>query len=150
MNTAQRVEQLLKGTVEELGYELCDVEFLKEYGDWVLTLFIDKPDGVTIDDCERVSRTVDPILDEADPIEQQYYLSVSSLGLDRPLKKDADFQRSIGKRIEIKLFAPKDGKKEFVGELLRFDEETVVIAQKDGELSLERKSIALARPELVF
>ena len=150
MNTAQRVEQLLKGTVEELGYELCDVEFLKEYGDWVLTLFIDKPDGVTIDDCERVSRTVDPILDEADPIEQQYYLSVSSLGLDRPLKKDADFQRSIGKRIEIKLFAPKDGKKEFVGELLRFDEATVVIAQKDGELSLERKSIALARPELVF
>ena len=150
MNTAQRVEQLLKGTVEELGYELCDVEFLKEYGDWVLTLFIDKPDGVTIDDCERVSRTVDPILDEADPIEQQYYLSVSSLGLDRPLKKDADFQRSIGKRIEIKLFAPKDVKKEFVGELLRFDEATVVIGQKDGELSLERKSIALARPELIF
>ena len=150
MNTAQRVEQLLKGTVEELGYELCDVEFLKEYGDWVLTLFIDKPDGVTIDDCERVSRTVDPILDEADPIEQQYYLSVSSLGLDRPLKKDTDFQRSIGKRIEIKLFAPKDGKKEFVGELLRFDETTVVIGQEGGELSLERKSIALARPELIF
>ena len=150
MNTAQRVEQLLKTTVEELGYELCDVEFLKEYGDWVLTLFIDKLDGVTIDDCERVSRTVDPILDEADPIEQQYYLSVSSLGLDRPLKKDADFQRSIGKQIEIKLFAPKNGKKEFSGELLRFDEAAVVIRLRDGELSLERKSIALARPELKF
>lgn len=150
MNTAQRVEQLLKGTVEELGYELCDVEFLKEYGDWVLTLYINKPDGVTIDDCERVSRTVDPILDEADPIEQAYYLSVSSLGLDRPLKKDADFQRNIGKRIEIKLFAPQDGKKEFFGELLRFDEATVVVQLEKAELTLERKAIALARPELKF
>ena len=112
MNTAQKAEQLLKKTVEELGYELCDVEFVKEYGDWVLTLYIDRPGGVTIDDCERVSRAVDPILDEADPIEQQYFLSVSSLGLDRPLKKDADFQRNLGKRIEIKLFAPVNGTKE--------------------------------------
>ena len=153
MNTAQKVEQLLKQPVQELGYELCDLEFIKEYGDWVLTLYIDKEGGVTIDDCERVSKTVDPILDEADPIEQQYFLSVSSLGLDRPLKKDADFIRNIGKRIEIKLFAPQNGKKEYVGELVRFSETEVVIrfgAGSSDERSFERKAIALARPELVF
>ncbi|MCE5189496.1 MAG: ribosome maturation factor RimP [Eubacteriales bacterium] len=150
MNTAQKAEQLLKKTVEELGFELCDVEFVKEYGDWVLTLYIDRPDGVTIDDCERVSKAVDPILDEADPIEQQYFLSVSSLGLDRPLKKDADFQRNIGKRIEIKLFAPLNGKKEFVGELVSYDEASLVVRLDNGEVSMERKAVALARPELVF
>ncbi len=150
MNTAQKVEQLLKQPVAELGFELCDVEFIKEYGDWVLTLFIDKEGGVNIDDCERVSRAVDPLLDEADPIEQAYMLSVSSLGLDRPLKKDADFARNIGKRIEIKLFAPKNGKKELIGELVSFDETGIIVRLEGGELALERKAIALARPEIVF
>jgi len=150
LNTAQKVEQLLKQPVEALGFELCDVEFIKEYGDWVLTLYIDKEGGVNIDDCERVSRAVDPLLDETDPIEQAYMLSVSSLGLDRPLKKDADFTRNIGKRIEIKLFAPKNGKKEFKGELVSFDETNIVVRLETGEMTLERKAIALARPELVF
>ena len=150
MNTAQKVEQLLKQPVAELGYELCDVEFIKEYGDWVLTLYIDKEGGVNIDDCERVSRAVDPLLDEADPIEQAYMLSVSSLGLDRPLKKDADFARNIGKRIEIKLFAPKNGKKEFTGELVSFDENKIVVKLESGELEIERKALALVRPELIF
>ena len=150
MNTAQKVEQLLKQPVAELGFELCDVEFIKEYGDWVLTLYIDKEGGVNIDDCERVSRAMDPILDETDPIEQAYFLSVSSLGLDRPLKKDADYTRNLGKRIEIKLFAPKNGKKEFVGELVRFDENSLTVLLESGELTLERKAVALARPELVF
>lgn len=150
MNTAQKVEQLLKQPVAELGFELCDVEFIKEYGDWVLTLYIDKEGGVNIDDCERVSRAVDPLLDEADPIEQAYMLSVSSLGLDRPLKKDADFTRNIGKRIEIKLFAPKNGKKEFTGELVSFDENNIVVKLESGELEVERKALALVRPELIF
>ena len=150
LNTAQKVEQLLKQPVAELGFELCDVEFIKEYGDWVLTLYIDKEGGVNIDDCERVSRAVDPLLDEADPIEQAYMLSVSSLGLDRPLKKDADFARNIGKRIEIKLFAPKNGKKEFTGELVSFDENNIVVKLESGELEIERKALALVRPELIF
>ena len=150
MNTAQKVEQLLKQPVAELGFELCDVEFIKEYRDWVLTLYIDKEGGVNIDDCERVSRAVDPLLDEADPIEQAYMLSVSSLGLDRPLKKDADFARNIGKRIEIKLFAPKNGKKEFTGELVSFDENNIVVKLESGELEIERKALALVRPELIF
>jgi len=150
LKTTQRVEELVKGVVETLGFELCDVEFQKEYGSWVLTLYIDRPEGVNIDDCERVSKAVDPILDEADPIEQAYVLSVSSLGLDRPLKKDADFARNLGKRVEIKLYSPLDGKKEFVGELVRFDEASATIVLDAAERVLERKSIALARPELVF
>ena len=150
MKTTQRVEELVKGVVEALGFELCDVEFQKEYGSWVLTLYIDRPEGVTIDDCERVSKAVDPVLDEADPIEQAYVLSVSSLGLDRPLKKDADFVRNLGKRVEVKLYSPLDGKKEFVGELVRFDEASVTILLDGAERIIERKSIALARPELVF
>ncbi len=150
LNTAQKVEQLLKEPVETLGFELCDVEFIKEYGDWVLTLYIDKPDGVSIDDCERVSRAIDPLLDEADPIEQAYMLSVSSLGLDHPLKKDADFKRNLGKRIEIKLFAPKDGKKEYAGELIAYDEASFTVRLDKGELTLERKAVAIARPELKF
>jgi ribosome maturation factor RimP len=132
------------------AHDQRDFEFAKEYGDWVLTLYIDKEGGVSLNDCERVSRAVDPLLDEADPIEQAYMLSVSSLGLDRPLKKDADFARNIGKRIEIKLFAPKDGKKEFKGELTSYDEAGIVVRTEDGELALERKAIALARPELIF
>jgi len=150
LKTTQRVEELVRPAVEALGFELCDVEFQKEYGNWVLTLYIDRPEGVSIEDCERVSKTVDPILDEADPIEKAYYLSVSSLGLDRPLKKDADYARNLGKRIEVKLFAPLDGKKEFVCELVSFDETSMTLRTDKGELTLARKDVALARPELVF
>ncbi|MDO4572331.1 MAG: ribosome maturation factor RimP, partial [Clostridia bacterium] len=78
MKTTERVEQLTRDTVEAMGFELCDVEYQKEYGNWVLTLYIDREGGVTIDDCEAVSRAVEPVLDEADPIDAQYYLSVSS------------------------------------------------------------------------
>jgi ribosome maturation factor RimP len=105
---------------------------------------------VSIEDCERVSRTVDPVLDAADPIENAYYLSVSSLGLDRPLKKDADFKRNVGKRIEVRLYAPLNGKKEFVCELLSFDETSMTLRTDKGEMTLARKDVALARPELVF
>ena len=123
MKTTELVESLLKDTVETLGFTLCDVEFQKEYGNWTLTLFIDRDGGVTIDDCEQVSRAVDPILDEADPIAQPYYLSVSSLGLDRPLKRDADYARNLGKELTVRLYAPRDGKKEFLGVLDSFDAE---------------------------
>lgn len=104
MKTTQTVEALLRPVVTGMGYELDEVEFQKEQGNWVLTLYIEHQDGrsATIDDCEAVSRAVDPILDEADPIEQAYYLSVSSIGIDRPLKKDRDYQRSLGSPITVK------------------------------------------------
>ena len=98
MKTTEVCEQLAKALVESMGFELCDVEFVKEYGDWVLTYYIDKEGGVTIDDCEAVSRAIEPILDENDPIEQEYTLSVSSLGIDRPLKRSATMNAPWARR----------------------------------------------------
>ena len=134
-----------------MGYELIDVEFLKEQTDWVLTLYIDSMNGITIDDCERVSRAVEPILDEADPVVQSYFLSVSSPGLDRPLKKDCDFERSIGKELTVKLYAPLDKKKEFTGTLKSFDSEVFTLDCKDGkERTFLRKDAANVRPYIAF
>lgn len=152
LKTTETVAALARPAVEELGFTLYDVEFVKEYGNWVLTLYIDRPEGVSIDDCERVSRRVDPILDEADPIGQPYYLSVSSLGLDRPLKKDADFTRNLGKEIVVKLYAPQNGKKELVGELISFDGAafTVRPAGQSDPVVVLKKDAALIKPNIVF
>lgn len=150
MKTTERVEQLTGETVAGMGFELCDVSYQKEYGNWVLTLFIDRPDGVTVDDCEAVSRAVEPILDEADPIETQYYLSVSSLGLDRPLIKDRDFERKLGAELSVSLYAPLDGKKEFAGRLTGFDAESFTIETDAGERRFLRKSAALIKPVIRF
>lgn len=157
MKLTDRIFQLTEPTVRELGYELYDVEFQKEYDNWVLTLYIDGKNGISLDDCEIVSNAVDPVLDEADPIEQAYYLSVSSVGIDRPLKKDKDFQRNIGNTIDIKLYAPMNGKKEFCGELVSFDAESFTvrtIPKKPGEsaaeLTVSRKQAALVRPHIDF
>lgn len=151
MKTTELVESLLKDTVETLGFTLCDVEFQKECGNWTLTLFIDRDGGVTIDDCEQVSRAVDPILDEADPIAQPYYLSVSSLGLDRPLKRDADYARNLGKELTVRLYAPRDGKKEFLGVLDSFDAERFILRTEKGESTeFLRKDAALVKPYIRF
>ena len=113
--SAKQIENSVFGFLEEpvtkLGFELCEVEYAIEDGNNVLTLFIYRKEGVTIDDCELVSRTVDPMLDEADPIAETYYLSVSSLGLDRMLKTPRDFQRKIGTEITVGLFSPLNGQK---------------------------------------
>ena len=150
MKLTDRIFELLEPTVKNLGYELYEVEFQKEYDNWVLTLFIDKEGGIDLDDCERVSNAVDPILDEADPIEQAYYLSVSSIGIDRPLKKDKDFQRNIGKKLDIRLYAPLDGKKEFTGELISFDAESFTVKTDKIEKQIARKACALVRPHIDF
>jgi ribosome maturation factor RimP len=150
LKTTEIVESLVLDTVQSLGFELCDVEFQKEYGNWVLTLYIDKPGGVTIDDCELVSKAVDPILDEKDPIEQQYYLSVSSLGLDRPLKKDGDYRRNMGNDISVKLYAPFNGKKEYTGRLSAFDDTSLTIETEDGSVCINRKDAASVKPVVTF
>ena len=94
MKLTDKIFDIVEPTVTALGYELYEVEYQKEFDNWVLTLYIDHPDGVSLDDCELVSNAVDPVLDAADPIEQAYYLSVSSLGIDRPLKTDKDYKRN--------------------------------------------------------
>lgn len=150
LKLTDKIFELLEPTVRGLGYELYDVEYEKEYDNWVLTLFIDRPEGVSLDDCELVSNTVDPILDEADPIEQAYYLSVSSVGLDRPLKKDKDFNRNLGKKIDVRLYAPVDGKKELTGTLVSFTADELTVALAKGEKTLARKACALIRPHIDF
>ena len=151
MKTVDAVDALLRPVVSQMGYELDEVEFIKEHGNWVLTLYIEKPDGtVTLDDCEAVSRAVDPILDEADPIEQAYYLSVSSIGIDRPLKKDRDYERNLGNKITAKLYAPLKGKKEYTGELAAFDENSFTIMVNGAEMKILRKDASSVRPYIDF
>lgn len=151
MKATEAVEALVKEPIENLGYELYDVEFIKEYGNWVLTVYIDREGGVDLDDCEKVSRLIDPLLDEADPIEQAYYLSVSSVGVDRPLKKDKDFSRNIGNIITVKLYAPLNGKKEFKGALKSFDaKEFTIVEDKGGEITVLRKDAASIKPYIEF
>ena len=156
MKITEVVDQAVRATVEALGFELDEVEYQKEQGNWVLTLYIDAPEGVTLDDCERVSHAVDPILDEADPIPDAYYLSVSSIGLDRPLKKDRDFARNVGNKLDVKLYAPVNKKKEFLGTLVSFDADsfTIALVEKGGatgsEMTIARKDAALVRPHIDF
>ena len=151
MKTTETCETLCKAKIESMGFELCDVEYQKEYGDWVLTFYIDKPGGVTIDECEEVSRAIEPILDEADPIESEYVLSVSSLGIDRPLKKDRDFERAMGTELEIKLYAPQGGKKQWIGTLSAFDADSFTVETESGEtMTFKKKDCALVRPNIRF
>ena len=150
---ADVVTELVGPKVSELGYELADVEFQKEGQDYVLTVYIYSPNGITIDDCETVSRTIEPLIDEADPIEQFYFLSVSSLGLDRPLKHSRDFERHMGKRVTVKLFAPlnKQSKtKEYTGELLSYDENKLSIEIDGQMMEFNCKEVAQVKPFVDF
>lgn len=141
-----KTESFLLPFMEEYNYELVDVEYVKEAGSWYLRAYIDKEGGITVDDCETISRKLGEWLDETDFIEDSYILEVSSPGLGRPLKKDKDFNRSIGKDVDIKLYKPINKQKDFTGTLMSFDKETVTITQEDGvELVLNRPEIALIR-----
>lgn len=155
MKITEKVAEIVEPKINELGYELYDVEFKKEYGNWELLILIDKEGGVDLDDCEKVSRAVDPILDESDPIEQAYYLTVSSVGIDRHLKLDKDFDRNLGQKIDVKLYALPDdkalgNKKNFVAELVSHNEETFTVRTDKGEFSLAKKAAALIRPHIDF
>ncbi len=156
MKTTELCQELCRETVEKLGFVLWDVEVQKEYGDWVLTFYIDREGGVTIDDCETVSRALEPVLDEADPIEQAYTLSVSSLGLDRPLQLTKDYERSLSKPIEVKLYSPlkmPSGKslKQLHGDLVSYDDESFVLRTEGGkEHTIQKKDAALIRPYIEF
>ena len=141
-----KAEAFLLPVMEENGFELVDVEYVKEAGTWYLRAYIDKPGGFTVDDCEMVSRKLGDWLDKEDFIDESYILEVSSPGLGRPLKKEKDFKRSLGEQVEIRLYKAVDRQKEFVGALKAYDENTVTIEYEDGaESTFERKDIALIR-----
>jgi len=145
-NYEQRTEEILLRIMEELGVELVDVEYVKEGGTWYLRSYIDKPGGITVNDCETVSRRLSDILDEKDFIDDSYIMEVSSPGLGRPLKKEKDFKRSLGKEVEIKTYRMIDKQKEFTGILKEYDENTVTIALDEETVkTFEKGDIALIR-----
>ena len=113
----EKVEALARPIVEDEGCELWSVEYVREAGSWYLRVFIDKDGGVGIDDCERISRRLDPILDEADPIPDSYVFEVGSAGAERELKRPSDFEKFMGSEVEVKLYQPYEGKKSLVGKL---------------------------------
>ena len=147
----QKTEELLLPIVNEYQFELVDVEYVKEGSSWYLRAYIDKPGGITVDDCEAVSRRLSDLLDEQDFIDDAYILEVSSPGLGRPLKKDKDFARSIGEEIEIRTFRPIDHGKEFTGILKDFDKNRLVVELEDHEtMEFARDNIALVRLSFDF
>lgn len=150
-NTESKVLAILEPILEEKALELADLEFVKEGPNWYLRVYIDKDGGVTIEDCENVSRILEKKLDEADPIEQAYILEVSSPGIDRPLKKPEHFEKYIGEIIDIKLYKPLEGKKEYQGELKQFNDGVITIIEENGtEKQFVQKETASVRLAVIF
>ena len=141
-----RTEELITPILERFNFELVDVEYVKEGGTWYLRCYIDKEGGITSNDCVDVSREMNEILDREDYVEDSYVFEVSSPGLGRPLKKEKDYVRSMGKELEIRTYRAIDHQKEFYGLLKAYDEKTVTIEQEDGcEITFNKTDIALIR-----
>lgn len=142
-NVASVVKELITPTADEMGYFLWDVEFVKEGADKYLRITIDNEDGITIEDCEKFHRAIDPLLDEADPISEAYILEVSSPGIERELKNPMHIEACEGWDVEIKLYAPKNGAKAFRGVLVGYDEEgSIVIEIGENRESFKPDEIA--------
>ncbi len=150
MRITEQVWQFSEPLVNACGCSLWDVEYVREGGEWYLRLYIDKDGGVDIDDCEAVSRAVDPVLDEKDPIPESYRFEVCSAGLERVLKRPSDFERYIGEKILIKLYRPKNGCKEFAATLKSYDDGDVTAMVGDEEITFEKAEIALVRLRVEF
>ena len=147
----KKVEELLLPLTEEAGFDLVDVEYVKEGSNWYLRVFLDRDGGITIDDCEWVSRALEKRLDQDDPIETAYVLEVSSPGLDRQLKKDKDFVRYAGSLVDVKLYQEQDGARTWQGTLRGWEDGVLVIEAEDGKpLRFLRKDVASVRLAVVF
>ena len=144
------VARLAGPAVEAAGCELWDVEYVREAGSWYLRLYIDKEGGVDILDCEKISREVGALLDEADPIEGSYLFEVSSAGAERPLKRPEDFRRFMGSPVTVKLYKARDGRKEFVGVLAGYEDGAVTVTLGDQALTFTKEEVALCRLRVEF
>lgn len=144
-NIETRVEELLKSIIENIGYELYDVRYEKEGKDYYLRIIIDKPEGIDINDCENVNNAINDILDEADYIKDQYFLEVSSPGLERILRKDKHFEKQIGNEISIKLFKAINKQKELIGILEEYNKDELTIKVDEETLKINLKDIAIAK-----
>lgn len=145
-NIEEKIESRISNIIEDLGYKLYDVQYAKEGKDYFLRIFIEKEDGeITLDDCENVNNAITNILDEEDYIKEQYFLEVSSTGVEKLIRKDKHLKENIGEVIDVKLFKPIDGYKEYIGELKKFDNNTITIEMENEEFNIERKNISLIK-----
>ena len=142
----ERVESLIESTVNNLGYELYDVEYAKEGKDYFLRIFIDKEAGIDLNDCEKVNDGINDLLDQADYIKEQYFLEVSSPGIERVLRKDWQLKKYLGEEVEIRLFKKDEyGQKEYIAKLIEVTEEYLKIQNEEQELKIDRKNISLVK-----
>lgn len=142
---ASRVEEIIRGPVTDLGYLLWDVDFYKEGADFNLLVTIENPDrsrSIDLEDCEKVSRLLSPILDKEDPIEDMYYLEVSSAGLERELSRPEHIRFYLGEKVNLRFYAPQDGKKSFTGTLLAFEDGLFRLGTEDGEKEFSQEAVA--------
>ncbi|MEW8973475.1 MAG: ribosome maturation factor RimP [Tissierellaceae bacterium] len=145
------VREISDVVADELGYELVDVEYVKEHGDYYLRIYIYRDEGIGLDDCQKMSQIISERLDDKDPIPDAYYLEVSSPGLDRPLKTDRDLERNLNKNIEIKLYKAIDNKKLYEGELQGYNEKEIrILDYNDKEIVIPREAISLVRLAIKF
>ena len=150
MKISEQVWSFAEPLVEACGCSLWDVEYVREGGEWFLRLYIDKDGGVDINDCEAVSRAVDPVLDEKDPIPESYRFEVCSAGLERVLKRPSDFERFLGTAVLVKLYKPREGQKEFAAVLKGYDKGDVTVTLGDRELTFPKADVALVRLRVEF
>lgn len=148
-NIAGTVRDLITPIADELGYMIWDVEYVKEGADMILRITIDSDNGIDLEDCEKMSRAIDPVIDEADPIEDSYRMEVSSPGVERILSRPEHFEKSLGEKVEIKLYAPMNGQKQYVGVLLACDAKSITLSCSEGEETVIEKS-AVAKASTVF
>ena len=144
-NIENKVTILLENIITNLGYDLYDVFYVKEGKDYYLRIVIDKPEGIDINDCETVNNAINDILDEADYIKEQYFLEVSSPGVERILRKEKHYKRQIGKEIEVKLFKPIEKQKELIGILTEYNEKEITLSVDEKNIKIDLKDIALAK-----
>ena len=150
-NVVEIVTDIAYPIVTKLGFELVDVEYVKEGSSWYLRVYIDKPGGITIDDCQAASEKLSDKIDKADPIGQSYYFEVSSPGLNRPLKKESDFEKYKGETVELKLYKPMGGRKKYEGKLEGLMDGNICITDDNGEvLSFDRDLVAVIRRAIKF
>ena len=146
----EAVANLSKGVVEAEGCSLWDVEYVREAGSYYLRVYIDKPGGVSINDCEAISRTLDKLLDEADPIPDSYIFEVASAGAERELKRPSDFEAFLGSEVEVRTYKPINGQKAFVGTLEKYEDGAVTLSSGKKQIRLEKQDIALVKLHVSF
>ena len=141
----EKIESLVTKPINGLGYDVYDIQYVKEGKDYYLRIFIDKPDGIDLNDCEKVNNEINNLLDEADYIKEKYFLEISSPGIERILRKDKHLKDNIGKMVEVKLFKPINKQKTIEGTLNNFDENFIFIKTDENEMKIERKDISVIK-----